>query len=319
MKTNNYVISLLAAMMIVSQSPVVINANNVTNYQYDSIGNIVKQNESLQADIFNVDFSDGPNNLSPLQNELGKTIGNPKIIESDELHKNIAKFDGSSAYLYPFNQEKYQKINRTVTMECMVKFNSIPSGEHDIFSNQQSGGIGLGLDNGKLTFFAHVGGSYRQLVSTVKVGQWYHIVGVVDGKEVKLYVNGQLQSTVTAPNPGIKYPSSSGAWNMVLGADSDSSNGAQAYTNADLSFARIYSNALSDDDIAYLSDKAFAGADIEELKPQDINLGLIGSEGISENGQWNLNIHANEVKVGSIDKIEYDLVYDSDALNYEGV
>lgn len=106
---------------------------------------------------------------------------------------------------------------------------------------------------------------------------------------------------------------------MVLGADSDSSNGAQAYTNADLSFARIYSNALSDDDIAYLSDKAFAGADIEELKPQDINLGLIGSEGISENGQWNLNIHANEVKVGSIDKIEYDLVYDSDALNYEGV
>lgn len=98
---------------------------------------------------------------------------------------------------------------------------------------------------------------------------------------------------------------------MVLGADSDSSNGAQAYTNADLSFARIYSNALSD--------KAFAGADIEELKPQDINLGLIGSEGISENGQWNLNIHANEVKVGSIDKIEYDLVYDSDALNYEGV
>ena len=59
MKTNNYVISLLAAMMIVSQSPVVINANNVTNYQYDSIGNIVKQNESLQADIFNVDFSDG--------------------------------------------------------------------------------------------------------------------------------------------------------------------------------------------------------------------------------------------------------------------
>lgn len=79
MKTNNYVISLLAAMMIVSQSPVVINANNVTNYQYDSIGNIVKQNESLQADIFNVDFSDGANDLSPLQNELGKTIGNPKL------------------------------------------------------------------------------------------------------------------------------------------------------------------------------------------------------------------------------------------------
>lgn len=157
MKTNNYVISLLAAMMIVSQSPVVINANNVTNYQYDSIGNIVKQNESLQADIFNVDFSDGPNDLSPLQNELGKTISNPKIIESDELHKNIAKFDGSSAYLYPFNQEKYQKINQTVTMECMVKFNSIPSGEHDIFSNQQSGGIGLGLDNGKLTFLLMLG------------------------------------------------------------------------------------------------------------------------------------------------------------------
>ena len=278
----------------------------------------VGERVSERADIFNVDFSDGAKDLSPLQNELGKTVGNPKIEMSEELHKNIVKFDGNSAYLYPFNQEKYGKINQNVTMECMVKFDSIPSGEHDIFSNQQSGGIGLGLNNGKLTFFAHVGGAYRQPEATVKAGQWYHIVGVVDGKDVKLYVNGELASENTeAQTGGISYPSSEQAWNMVLGGDSSISGSAESMIHGDLSFARLYSTALNEEEISELNTEAFAGADIEKPQPQQIGLGFAASEGTALDGEWNLNIHANEKTNGSVDKIEYDIVYDPAYLEYE--
>ncbi|WP_455684229.1 LamG-like jellyroll fold domain-containing protein [Thomasclavelia sp.] len=316
---NKYIISLLAAIIMTAQSSAMISASTILDYQTSSFMDTAVTKETLKADIFDVDFSNGPNDRSPLENQLGKTIGTPQILMSDELHKNIAEFDGKSAYLYPFSKEKYEKINENVTMECMVKFNEIPSGEHDIFSNQQAGGIGIGLNNGQLTFFAHVGGNYQQPVTSIKAGQWYHIVGVVEGKAVKLYVNGKLQSEIIAPAAGIKYPSSSSAWNMVLGGDSDANQGGQFFVNADLSFARIYGLALSDENIFNLNEETFKDTDIEVLKPQNINLGLVGAKGISGAGEWNLNLHANEDKNGSIDKIEYDLIYDKNILKYENI
>ena len=276
--------------------------------------------EIPDADIFDVDFINGTEDKSALANELGVTVGNPVIEMSSELHKNIAKFDGSSAYLYPFSQEKYDLFDENLTMECMVKFNSVPSsGEYEIFSNQQSGGIGIALENGKLTFFAHVGGAYRTPKASVKPGQWYHVAGVVEGNSVRLYVNGVLQDEVTAPSAGVHFPSGSGAWNMVLGGDSDGSGGAQYLINADLSFARLYSSALDDEQLMTLSEQSFEGADIEEPKPQNVGLGLISSAGTAEEGEWNLNLHANGDKNGSIDRIEYDLVYDPSLLSYEGI
>ena len=314
----------MAAALLISQNAVYVNAEvsgvNAAAQQTENAGGDQAAQEIPDADIFDVDFINGTEDKSALANELGVTVGNPVIEMSSELHKNIAKFDGSSAYLYPFSQEKYDLFDENLTMECMVKFNSVPSsGEYEIFSNQQSGGIGIALENGKLTFFAHVGGAYRTPKASVKPGQWYHVAGVVEGNSVRLYVNGVLQDEVTAPSAGVHFPSGSGAWNMVLGGDSDGSGGAQFLINADLSFARLYSSALDDEQLMTLSEQSFEGADIEEPKPQNVGLGLISSAGTAEEGEWNLNLHANGDKNGSIDRIEYDLVYDPSLLSYEGI
>ena len=314
----------MAAALLISQNAVYVNAEvsgvNAAAQQTENAGGDQAAQEIPDADIFDVDFINGTEDKSALANELGVTVGNPVIEMSSELHKNIAKFDGSSAYLYPFSQEKYDLFDENLTMECMVKFNSVPSsGEYEIFLNQQSGGIGIALENGKLTFFAHVGGAYRTPKASVKPGQWYHVAGVVEGNSVRLYVNGVLQDEVTAPSAGVHFPSGSGAWNMVLGGDSDGSGGAQFLINADLSFARLYSSALDDEQLMTLSEQSFEGADIEEPKPQNVGLGLISSAGTAEEGEWNLNLHANGDKNGSIDRIEYDLVYDPSLLSYEGI
>ena len=195
----------MAAALLISQNAVYVNAEasgvNAAAQQTETESEEQTAQEIPDADIFDVDFINGTEDKSSLANELGATIGNPVIEMSSELHKNIAKFDGSSAYLYPFSQEKYDLFDENLTMECMVKFNSVPSsGEYEIFSNQQSGGIGIALENGELTFFAHVGGAYRTPKASVRPGQWYHVAGVVEGNSVRLYVNGVLQDEVTAPS-----------------------------------------------------------------------------------------------------------------------
>ncbi|WP_394914047.1 LamG-like jellyroll fold domain-containing protein [uncultured Robinsoniella sp.] len=176
------------------------------SYDSSAPADLSLQTELPAASVMNVDFSDRLGTDHSETANSYRTIGNPVITDSSELHKPIANFDGSSAYIYPFDAAKYNKITNAVSIECMFKYNSLPSGEHDIFSNQQSGGIGLGLDGGKLTFFAHVGGSYRQPAAAIQAGQWVHAIGVVDGESVKLYVNGELAGEIAAAGP-VKFTS----------------------------------------------------------------------------------------------------------------
>lgn len=315
-RSKRLIIILLAAAMISNQSIAYAGAAGGDSEISDETR--LKLAELPAADIFNVDFSIGADDQSQLQNQLLQTTGSPEIAKDRELNKNTASFNGRSTYTYSFGQGCHDKIRQNLTMECMVKFKDIQSGEHDFFSNQESGGIGLGLNNGMLTFFAHVDGSYRQPEAEVSANQWYHIAGVIDGKEVKLYVNGELKAVNTdAWNSGIQFPSSTDAWNMVLGGDITADGNVDFLSNVDIGFARIYSDALSDKQISIMNEKAFEGTSVTPGGP--INLGLIGSSGIAENASWNLNIHGNKNKSNDIDKIEYDIVYDNTLMEYESV
>lgn len=298
-------------------------AESEENFEVTKVADLKK---IPQADIFNVDFADGTTiDKSPLANKLGKTVGNPRIEMSDELHKNIAVFDGKSAYMYPFSEEKYNLIKNNITIECMAKFNYIPDwekGEYAIFSNQQGGGVGFEVYKGKIVLYAHVGGTFRKAETEVNVreGVWYHLGGVVEGNSVKLYVNGVLADQVEAEKAGIAWPpENKKAWNMTLGADSNQNNGVQFMSEADLSYAKIYSNALSAEQLETLSKDAFEGTDIVGPKPQDMTIDFVSSESAVQNTVWNLNLHTKGNKRGSVDSYEYDIIYDPEVLTYEEV
>lgn len=307
------VLILLTLSMIFTQASAVYGAEAGSGIVLEEVNEITLP----KADVFDVDFSQEASDLSPLQNGTGKKVGNPQIIESSELHKKIARFDGASAYTYEFTSEKYEKINKTVTMECMVKFNSISKwGEADIFSTQEYSGIGIGLENGMLTFFAHTGGKFRKAQAAVRADQWYHIVGVVEGTEVKLYVNGTLMSVNNeALEAGILYPADKGAQKIVLGGDCDSYYEAENMINADLSFGKIYSMAMSDEQVLQISKETFETANIQNS--DIVTLGLIGADTTAEGGEWDLNLHTNDMFMQNVEKIEYDIVFDEGLLEYK--
>ena len=74
--------------------------------------------------------------------------------------------------------------------------------------------------------------------SEVSLRQWQHVAGVWDGKELRLYLNGQLQDTRT----GVDYCSSLSLSPMFLGADPDNlafNDVAQGYLHGRLRAARI--------------------------------------------------------------------------------
>ncbi len=216
------------------------------------------------ADMLDVDFSDGTAKDNSETNNTAKTIGSPVIQDDTNFGKKIAAFNGSyDAYMYPFDTIKYSKMTNAVTIESVFCYNEVPaSGEHDIFSNQQSGGIGLGLYKGKLQFFCNVDKtngthSYVEPNTTIEAGKWYHAVGTFDGSKVRLYLNGKLVSEKDAGGSTVHWTDTSSARNFVIGGDSSSSNKAEFFSNGSVSLARLYSTAMTAEQVA----KAYAELD----------------------------------------------------------
>ena len=273
------------------------------------------------ANILDVDFehNDGTDK-SELKNSYEILRGNAsKDITFDtdnELNRKAAHFY-DYAYAYPFTSEKYEKISNAVTMECLFKYNEFWNGEREVFSNQQGGGIGLGVEEGRLKFYAHVGGSYREPGASLSVGEWVHAVGVVDGKTVKLYINGSLVDTVEAECGGIKYPESVSAQKFVIGADVNNDGSGENFSNADICLARIYGRALTDAEIKLLGEKAFDGASVTPKKP-GINCGIITSDTAVSGGILHVSPHLNRVRKDEVSRVTCTLSYDPAKMTYLG-
>lgn len=271
------------------------------------------------ANVLDVDFeNEDGTDKSEMQNEFwvatNQNSGATPYLSfenSPELNRKVANFF-DYAYVYPFNQEKYSKITDAVTVECLFKYNEFWWGEREIISNQAGGGIGLGVDEGgKLTFYAHVGGSYREPKAELRAGEWVHAIGVVDGTSVKLYVNGRLADTVSAEGV-IKYPESISAQNFVIGGDSDSNGGVENYSNVSISFARLYDHALTEREIVMLKKKAFEGTG------KQVNAGIVASDTAAAGGIMNVNLHVGCGIAEDVDRISYTLAYDPSLIIYCG-
>jgi len=93
-------------------------------------------------------------------------------------------------------------VASTLMVEAIVYFNTIsPSVMEYLVSKMGSSGewyLHLGSDN-KFKFQTYNGATAYSVIGTtvVSASTWYHVVGVADGANLKIYVNGILEATAT--------------------------------------------------------------------------------------------------------------------------
>lgn len=213
------------------------------------------------ADVLDVDFTSGAA-VDKAQNIEARTFGDPVIGADKPMGTTTAQFDGSgSAYLFPF-EAQFPKLADAMSVECVFKYNEdFEAGSSESRGNlcgaKEAGGFSVTMYGNKLSFNPHIGGSYRNTGVEVESGRWYHAVGTYDGSTVRLYVNGVLAAST--PATGTLSSPSAGARNLVIGADASGRDRPAYFAPATISRAKVFSKALSPDEVLALGHSAFAG------------------------------------------------------------
>jgi len=110
-------------------------------------------------------------------------------------------FDGSGDVLSIPDSSDFNIDGTNFTLECWFKADDLSGNQAIAGQWELAGGTDRNFDFylvGSTLYFENCRGSTNYSVTTtVEVGQWYHIAGVLDGTTLKLFVNGNLAGTTT--------------------------------------------------------------------------------------------------------------------------
>lgn len=196
----------------------------------------------------------------------GHVQGDPKVtVLGDELIGRAIKLNGKSDYIardYD-SEDGLHPTESPFTVSAFFKTSSSSPQEQTILSTHCAGmghdGYKFTIDNrgaynGKLVFMIGAGG-HHVLVSRQPCddGDWHHAIGVWDGKTATLYIDGAMQETIETSGE-IPYSNSApftvGHSATVGGAHALSE---KYFFNGEISNVRVYSRALTLDEIQTLS------------------------------------------------------------------
>ena len=170
------------------------------------------------------------------------------------LRQPVAMMDGKGGLRYALAEGDYDKMAADgFTTELLFRVPKIDDEEHALFSAQQSAGSGFEVTGDKLQFWYNLAeGGHVVPETAIKGGTWYHAVAVADRSNVTLYVDGEQVAVAAAgsvkPGPLFYY----------VGCDT-TSDGQPEYPslrNTAIAFARVYTGAASDDQVADLFKKS---------------------------------------------------------------
>ncbi|MBP9988332.1 MAG: metallophosphoesterase, partial [Ruminococcus sp.] len=250
------------------------------------------------------------NNTSAFDGVSGKELsreGEPLAYTDYVTGRCSAEFNQLNSYQFNDFKNCYSKIRNAVSFEFYGTADEAirdVSSYVDLFSNQQNGGCGLELSNsGMLEFYVNVGGTYIHPGITVPFGKPFHCVGTYDGRTVKLYVNGVLESYETASGT-ISFPSDSTSQFLCIGGDSSTNGNTEANFIGKIVTANIYSRALTEYEIEQLynqynsfefngekgykfnpTEKILYGLNIQDLSAQNICSAFNNKNIAVENGK----------------------------------
>ena len=239
-----------------------------------------KGKDRIVADMLDVVFNeDGTAQDISIAKMPINTIAGPQLMTyyNEEYGRYVAHFNNtlgvsaSSSYYqvrYSNKAAFRNKLSDGHTLEVMFKIDESPKGFGEIkpFTSHQAGGTGIMLsDKGRgndITFLPNVSESgnstWRWVESgvTPDPGKYYHVVGVWDksSKKAKIYVNGKLRATTSAPGD-LRIQPEDYQW-FGIGADPGGKTAGSNCFKGDIVIARIYDDPLNDEQAIQLYEQA---------------------------------------------------------------
>ena len=187
----------------------------------------------------------GHNNSTNVWEDLSGNNNNGTIKGASWLNDGLY-FDGVDDWV-PIKELNYPEVS----LEVVFKDNSIPDNSHHyMFCNMEQGGYGLG-NNGSngLVGQVCVNNEYQYLSidnfdSTIK----NTLTITSNGKESKLYLNGNLVKSIIVENGIISYPNNSTI--MALGTNPEGSTNIQLESyKGNIFSARMYNRVLTEQEV----------------------------------------------------------------------
>ncbi len=202
------------------------------------------------ADILGIDFRDGTA-LDHARDIEPTLFSDPELVSVIEKGRDALAFDGDDAALYDM-REQFAAMSGGFSFECSFRYDGTNLGgsEQSICGAKEAGGLATTVSNNQINFMAHIGGGYKNVRVPISAATWYHTVAVWDGAVIKLYVNGELAGQ-TAATGAFQAPSA-GARNLVLGGDAQPGENVGFFAAATVDTARVYSSAISAEEVALL-------------------------------------------------------------------
>lgn len=214
--------------------------------------NIPKNNLVVNYDFSKIaSYTRGATTTTNLASTLTGTaslVGTPNFMNS----LGFVSFNGTSQYLVTPDLRPYFKIvNTSVQSSFSMSFWIYPTQLNGVLvselnSQTPSGGwhaSNIEIVNGIIKYRVWPS-SAAVSSSSVILNQWYHIAMVYDGSNLKGYLNGVLQGTLTYTR---EIPTS--AQNYAIGAPETTNMGAGGYGGFNLAQFKLYQLPLTDSDI----------------------------------------------------------------------
>ena len=186
--------------------------------------------------------------LDGLTNKSSKTWkdlsgNNSGTINGPIYKENGYYFDGSNDYV------SIGEINSdNVTIEATITPQISDSTKREVLSNYRSGGYDISIQSGYIQTGIYINNSYQSLKAQEKyeIGKTYIVQSTYDGKEIKLYINGELQRTLQVEGT-IGNPTNNTI--VMLGSNPNGTIAKGNYYKGTIHTARIYNRALTESEL----------------------------------------------------------------------
>ena len=211
------------------------------------------QVEVPAADLMDIVFAaDGTaTDISTTQNVV-ESKGTPSIVFSSALNMSVFNGTGNAwgqdpagHFVVLVSDDMKAGIEDGMTMEILTRpdweGDDVPGSWSTVLGSEEGGGMGMLVYNKQWCFEVHAGGGYRDAYSgsaPVK-GEWTHLVGVWDGAEARLYVDGNLVGS-TAASGSYGWPGNVTRQWFGIGCDLGPNDEGQASFTGDIAIARMY-------------------------------------------------------------------------------